>query len=611
MLKTLKGKFLTVYSFLVFITAVLGIVSAINVYSLSRSIQNLMTDNYKSISAVSFMLEALDGQNAATLSYINMDKNQAISSFNNYSNDFYKWYYLEGGNITENGEKELVNEVQTSYVKYLTLFSKLQELSLQPNTDKTTAFYNNEIYPQYNTLKKLLRDISSLNEKAMFNGRERVTEASENSMYFILILSALSVLGGFAVAWLSLRKFLSPLYALRDNMKALKEGELNKHTEIVSEDEIGELSKEFNDMTQRLLEFEQSTLGKILAEKNKSLAIVKSISDPILVMDTDYKIALVNDAFEELFDLKEEAVINRYFLEVIRNGELYDYIKNIYDLRDGEAQKNIFYFNYNNKDYYYNVLVTKLNEFNNKKYGLVVLFQNVTGLKQVEKLKSDFIATVSHEFKTPFTSIMMGSSLIFEEAAGSINEKQKEIMSTINEESEKLLNLVNNLLQISKLESSKSIFKIEPHSVEAIITNSIKGFIEKAKEKNISLQYNIMDNGLKVNVDFDKTTWVLNNLISNALKYTHSGDNILITAFVKQNKMCISVKDMGDGIPEGYTEKIFEKFVQVEGTEDKGTGLGLAIAKEIVEAQSGEIWCESKLGEGSTFTFTLPLFQEE
>lgn len=611
MLKTLKGKFLTVYSFLVFITAVLGIISVINVYTLSRSIQNLMTDNYKSISAVSFMLETLDGQNAATLSYINMDKNKAISSFNNYSNDFYKWYYLEAGNVTENGEKELVNEVQSSYVKYLTLFSKLQELSLQPNTDKTTAFYNNEIYPQYNTLKKLLRDISSLNEKAMFKGRERVTEASENSMYFILILSALSVLGGFAVAWLSLRKFLNPLYALRDNMKALKEGELNKHTEIVSEDEIGELSKEFNDMTQRLLQFEQSTLGKILDEKNKSLAIVKSISDPILVMDTDYKIALVNDAFEELFDLKEETILNRYFLEVIRNGELYDYIKNIYNLQDGEAQQNIFYFNYNNKDYYYNVLVTKLNELNDKKYGLVVLFQNVTGLKQVEKFKSDFIATVSHEFKTPLTSIMMGSSLIFEEAAGSINEKQKEIMSTINEESEKLLNLVNNLLQISKLESSKSIFKIEPHSAEAIITNSIKGFIEKAKEKNISLQYNIMDNRLKVNVDFDKTTWVLNNLISNALKYTHSGDNILITAFVKQNKMCISVKDTGDGIPEGYTEKIFEKFVQVKGTEDKGTGLGLAIAKEIVEAQSGEIWCESKLGEGSTFTFTLPLFEEE
>ncbi|MFL0269102.1 ATP-binding protein [Candidatus Clostridium radicumherbarum] len=610
MLKTLKSKFLTVYLLLVFITALLGIVSVINVYSLSRGIQNLMTDNYKSINAASYMLEALDGQNAATLSYMNIDKNKAISDFTNYSNDFYKWYYVESYNITEPGEKDFVNKIEASHVKYLTLFSDLQSIMLQSNTDKAITFYKNEIYPQYTEQKKLLRDLSLLNEKAMFNGKENVIKASERAMYILLILSALFVLGGFIAAWLSLKKFLSPLYALRDNMKALKEGELNKHTEIVSEDEIGELSKEFNDMTKRLLQFEQSTLGKLLSEKNKSLAIVKSISDPILVMDTDYKIVLVNDSFEELFNLKEENILNKYFLEVVRNSELYDYIKNIYSTQEDEIQQKIFYFSYKNKDYYYNVLVTKLKEFDNKKYGLVVLFQNVTGLKEIERLKSNFIATVSHEFKTPLTSIMMGSSLISEETAGTLNRKQKEIMGSINEESEKLLNLVNNLLQLSKLEYSESIFKIEVYSIETIIDNSIKNFVDYAMDKNISLIYNVMNNAQKVKADIDKTTWVLNNLISNALKFTHSGGQILITAFIKQNKMCVSVKDNGEGIPNEYIEKIFEKFVQVKGTEHKGTGLGLAIAKEIVECQGGEIWCESVLGEGSTFTFTLPLDEE-
>lgn len=606
MLKTLKSKFLAVYLFLVFITAVLGIVSVINVHSLSTGIQSLMTDNYKSINAASYMLEALEGQNTASLYYL-VDKNQAVSSFNNYSNDFYKWYYVEAYNITEPGEKDLVDKIQISHLKYLNLFSELQTASKQPNSAGAIDFYNNEIYPQYNDQKKLLRDLSLLNEKAMFNGKENVIKASKQSMYVIIVFSTILVLGGFFAAWVSLKKFLGPLYALRDNMKALKEGELNKHTEIVSEDEIGDLSKEFNDMTKRLLQFEQSTLGKLLNEKNKSVAIVKSISDPILVMDTDYKIILVNDAFEELFNLREEEIENKYFLEVVRNSDLYEYIKNIYSSQENEIQQRIFYFTFKNKDYYYNVAVTKLKELDNKGYGLVVLFQNVTGLKQVEKLKSDFIATVSHEFKTPLTSIMMGTSLMFEEAPGSLNDKQKEIISAISEESERLLNLVNNLLQLSKVEYSKSVFKIEANSIKSIIENSFKGFEDYAKDKNISLKYNIIDNSKKVETDFDKTTWVINNLVSNALKASHSGGQILISAFIKQNKMCVAVKDNGEGIPEEYLEKVFDKFVQVKGNEHKGTGLGLSIAKEIVESQGGEIWCESKLGVGSTFTFTLPL----
>ncbi|ERI94920.1 PAS domain S-box protein [Clostridiales bacterium oral taxon 876 str. F0540] len=610
MLKTLKGKFLIVYLLLVFILAVVGATSIANIYSLGKSIQGLMTDNYKSINAAGYMLDALEGQNSAALTYINTNKNKGISDFNKNSGYFYQWYNVEASNITEKNEKQFVEDINNSYTAYLTLFSKLQETAINSDNSKVIDFYNNEMYPEYSNLKKLLRDLSILNEKAMFSGKEKVINASEKSMNIVIILSVLSIIGGLTAAWLSLIKFLSPLYALRDNMKALKEGELNKQTKIVSQDEIGELSKEFNDMTKRLMQFEQSTLGKVLAEKNKSLAIVKSISDPIIVMDADYKIVLINDAFEQLFKLEEKNVLNKYFLEVVRNGELYDYIKNIYNSEEDKIEQKIFYFNYNSKDYYYNVLVTRLRETDNKRYGLVVLFQNVTGLKEIEKLKSDFIATVSHEFKTPLTSIMMGASLIGDEAAGGLSNKQQEIVETINEESEKLLNLVNNLLHLSKLESSKSIFNTEVCTIEAIVENSLKSFVSEAKERNISLQYNPIGSSIKVEVDFDKTVWVLNNLISNALKFTEDGDQILIRSFVKQNRVCVSVKDTGKGIPEEYVEKIFDKFVQVRGTEDRGTGLGLSIAKEIVEAQGGEIWCESKLHEGSIFTFTLPLEEE-
>lgn len=336
MLKTLKGKFLIVYLLLVFILAVVGATSIANIYSLGKSIQGLMTDNYKSINAAGYMLDALEGQNSAALTYINTNKNKGISDFNKNSGYFYQWYNVEASNITEKNEKQFVEDINNSYTAYLTLFSKLQETAINSDNSKVINFYNDEMYPEYSNLKKLLRDLSILNEKAMFSGKERVINASEKSMNIVIILSVLSIIGGLTAAWLSLVKFLSPLYALRDNMKALKEGELNKQTKIVSQDEIGELSKEFNDMTKRLMQFEQSTLGKVLAEKNKSLAIVKSISDPIIVMDADYKIVLINDAFEQLFKLEEKNVLNKYFLEVVRNGELYDYIKNIYNSEENK-----------------------------------------------------------------------------------------------------------------------------------------------------------------------------------------------------------------------------------------------------------------------------------
>lgn len=606
MFKTLKGKFLVVYLFLVFILVVIGSTSIVNIYVLSKNIQGLMTDNYKSINAANYMSEALEGQNLAILTYININKHEGIENFHKYGNDFNKWYQVESSNITEEGEKQLVEKINNIYVEYMALFSKLQEVSAAGGVSRTINFYDEEVYPAYINLKNIIKDMANINEKAMFHSKESVIKSSQKSMDAIIVISTISVIGGFAVAWISLKKFLNPLYTLRDNIKALKEGELDKQTKIVSEDEIGELSKEFNDMTRRLLQFEQSTLGKLLAEKNKSLAIVKSISDPILVMDIDYKILLINDAFEKLFNIEEKNILNKYFLEVIRNGELYDYIKNIYNIEE-KVQQKIFYFNHCNKDYYYNVLVTNLKQEEDKRYGLVVLFQNITELKEIEKLKGDFIATVSHEFKTPITSIMMGASLIGDKAAGGLNKKQKEILSTITEETEKLLNLVNNLLNLYKLESKKSVFKIEECSIEAIIENSIKSFANEAIERNINLQYNIIGDNFNVRVDFDKTAWVLNNLIANALKFTNPGDEILIRSFIKENNICISVKDTGCGIPENYVEKVFEKFVQVEGTEHRGTGLGLAIAKEIVEAQGGEIWCESKIGQGSTFTFTLPL----
>lgn len=609
MLKSLKSKISIVYLSLVLTIAIVGIVSIFNVYQLINSIDNLMVNNYKSINAVTNMVEAIEEQNNSILTYLYIDKQRGINSFYDSNNIFNKWYIVEYTNITEQGEMGHVTKIDELYKSYLRLFSEIQETRNSQGNDKALEYYNKEILPVFAALKQELGYLSSLNEKAMFHSKELVTNSAYNSMYIITVLSAIAVFGGYVISRFSINKSLKPIYSLTETMKAIKEGYLNQEAPIISEDEIGELTNEFNNMTKRLQHFEKSTLGKLLSEKNKSVAIVKSIFDPLIVLDENYKIILLNDACEKLFNITESDAIQKYFLEVIRNGELYDFIYSASKSADTNTSQKIIQIETLDQIYYFNVVVTAIKDSTLNISSLVVVLQNITQLKQLEKTKSEFMSTISHEFKTPLTSIMIGTSLLEEGSIGELNSKQQDIIRTIKEEGEKINLLVTNLLQISKLEAKKPIFNVEPISINRIIEDALKTFREQATIKNISLTYDSNETLPKVNIDSEKVNWVVNNLISNALKFTKSNGSIAIKAFLQDDRMCISVSDTGIGIAEEYRETIFDRFVQVkaENNEYQGTGLGLAIAKEIVEAHGGEIWCESILGKGSTFIFTLPI----
>jgi len=230
-------------------------------------------------------------------------------------------------------------------------------------------------------------------------------------------------------------------------------------------------------------------------------------------------------------------------------------------------------------------------------------------LKSIEILRNDFISDISHEFKTPLTSIMMGLSLIEDDNIGQLNKKQISIVDTIKDDADTLSDLVSDLIHLSKIESEKAIYNMESCSIIGIIENSISNFYSQAEGKEVVLHYEASEELPKVFGDMEKLTWVLNNLISNSLKHTNAGDVIFISACVKEDKICISVEDSGEGIPSQYQKNIFDKYVQVEQEDIKGSGLGLAIAREIVEAHGGNIWCESKLDEGSIFIFTLQIEQ--
>ncbi len=588
-----------------------GTISSFNVYKLEKSIEGLMTDNYKSIAAANNMNQSIQLQDKAILKYIQFQKKSAVDLFYKSNDEFYNCFNIEKNNITEAGEKEIVGKINVDYIDFVKVFSDLQDYQSSHNSSETTEFYNTTVTSKINKLEKDLKDLSILNEKAMFNGKNKVKINAEISLYIILIISAGAAIIGLIVAMIYTNKSLKPIYLLTETIKSVKEGELYKQAPIIYEDEIGMLSREFNDMTKRLHEFEQSTKGNLLTEKYKSVAIVKSISDPLIVLDENYKITLINHCCEDFFGIKEESVCNKHFLESIRNGELYDYIFYVINNNALDNEK-VISINIKDKIYYFNTIVTAVKNKSGKINSVVVLLKNITEFKNLENIRTDFIATISHELKTPLTSIMMGTGLLLDKNIGVLNDKQKKLLDTIKEEVQKLTDLVGNLLKLSRIQSDRAVFDIKPSFISEIINNSMSNFYEQAENCKVKLCNDEHENLPKVNVDGEKITWVLNNLLSNALKYTSAGDEITVGACIEDKIMKIYVRDTGKGIPEEYTKKIFEKFVKSNRyvSELESTGLGLYIAKGIVEAHKGTIWCDSKIGKGSTFTFTLPIEAE-
>lgn len=547
MFNSLKKKFKFIYVFLVLIILFVGGISTLNTYRLKNSINGLLSNNYKSINSINEMINCVNNQDKAILIYLQGNKEEALDIFHTNDDEFYKWFYIEKSNITEIGESELVDEINFQYIEFSKLFSSLQDTSNGQNHSELVKIYQEKIYPQVKIVIEDLKKLSELNEDMMFNKKELLRSETENAIYLIFSLSLLGAFIGGVLAMILSNRFFKPINLLID-----------------------------------------------------------SISDPIVFLDKNYKIKFINSNGKKYFNIDENSYENKKFLEAIRIVDVYNFIQ---ESIKGNVTSKVIEVLYNGKRFYFNLSISVIKAKDNDLEGVVLIFKDITNLKEIEVVKRNFIGTISHELKTPLTSIMMGIGLISNENIGTLNERQKDIVSTISEDVQNLSDLVSNLLKISEIQASKDNFNIKANDMSEIMQEVIASFTPKAKEKYISLELCINDKLPYVMIDREKIKWVLNNLISNAIRYTEEGAVKLKGSFDEEN-MYISVIDTGRGIPREYLKKVFEKFVRVEGFEipEESTGLGLAIAKEIVEIHGGKIWCESKVGSGSKFIFTIPLY---
>lgn len=607
--KSVKFRLILIFIVILSTLTLSNLWAIFNFKVLNNTVEKIFDSNYKSIAAAQQMESIIERQDSLQLSYLSTKDQKYIDAFIKAEKEFQNFLKQAKNNVTEKGEKDFVSELYTSYNSYINTFYKfLAKENLQ------TEYYFSEIFPKFEKIKSTCKNLLELNQNAMILKRKEADITTKKASFLMITLTIIMTFLGIIVIIHSTKKILYQFNIFIDKIKKISGKDYSQKIPLNMDKEFNKLGLAFNQMTKQLDIYKQMDIEKILNEKSKAEAIVESISDGIIVTDMNNNIILVNEAAEKIFNIKEQDVLDRQFLEGINNPKIFDSIQEVLknkNLKSSLKQIEISLAS-NNKKMYCKVYVSSISK-NNENIGVITLLQDITKSKEIDKMKTEFIATVSHEFKTPLTSIGMSIDLLSADKDINSNPMHKDLIRIIKEEKERMVYLIKDLLDLSKIETGKGQIKLENCKLKSILENSIEDLKNYCDEQEAEVTLENIDENLSVYADPSKISLVIKNLISNAVKYRKENvkPKILIDIIKKSNNVIVSVKDNGRGIPQDYLEKIFEKFIQVKVSNDgkiEGTGLGLSICKGIIKAHNGEIWVESTVDKGSTFYFSLKSF---
>ena len=607
MKRTIRLKMITIFIFLFVVLGTIAIWSITNFTRLGSAIEAIMEANYQSVVSAQSMTLALERQDSAELASMFSPEDSTADIFVYNQNEFLKALSRAEDNITEPEEPAILSAIGELYVEYVNRYYVLSDIRRESTMEEASSYYYNNILPLFEEVKQLTRDLLTVNQEEMLAKRNRALEVARNASFSTAIISSVAILLGVLFSMYLVVKIVRPITLLIEKIKLIAQGDYKQRLPGKGNDEIAELSREFNTMAARLNSYEEMNVQKLMEEKQKAEGIVDSIGDVVLVTDSENRLIVLNRAAEKIFDIRKDEVLRNHFLEVIKNEEIFEQVKRTLG---GEKNEEKNYVDVNlEKDgekKYFRVKSKPIKNEQREIIGVVTLMQDITKLKEVDSMKSEFVSTVSHEFRTPLTSMGMAVNLMLDGTTGDINEEQRELLQALKEDQERLNSLVSDLLDLSRIESGKIQMDIQPNSLYEIVENALSPFHIQLKENDVKLKIDVSEDLPKVKADFNKISWVIANLVGNALRYVPKDGTgkIEISAKKTMNKVLVSVSDNGTGIPEDMQEKIFEKFVKANDSQG-GTGLGLAISREIMLAHGGEIWVSSKQGAGSTFYFTL------
>jgi signal transduction histidine kinase len=588
--------------------AIVGIVSVVAVSYLGSHSQSILKDNYRSVLAAQRMKEAIERLDSAALFIVAGQRDKGLEQAEKNRHAFEAELKVQEGNITEAGEKEFTAQLGAAWTDYQAQFGRLAKIA---SPEEARQLYFSDLEAVFYRVKTAADQILAVNQDTMVRKSDEVLRTAErmNAITISVALGAL-VLGLFVSSLLT-RHMLQPLAALSEVTHRIGEGHFDARAHVRGNDELAGLARDFNAMAARLAEYRKSSLGELLQAHLSMQAAIDSLADPVVIFGVAGDLQNINHAAQTLLGLKSEIGVKeplkemnasvRAVLERMRSHVLSG--KGAYTPRGFEDAVQLPTLL---GDRYFLPRATPVYESRGVIVGATVLLQDVTRLRRFEELKNDVVATIAHEFRTPLTSLRMAVHLCTEQVAGPLTDKQAELLYAAREDCDRLQSMVDDLLDLSRIESGKIELYPLPALVSSLIENAVDEAKGEAEGKGISLSTELSLPAVRVLADHERIGHVFSNLIGNALRHTPRDGRVTLGANVTNGAVRFTVADTGKGIPKEYQERIFEKFFQLPETGPKGTGLGLYIAKEIVRGHGGDIGVEGEPGKGSTFWFTIP-----
>jgi two-component system phosphate regulon sensor histidine kinase PhoR len=394
----------------------------------------------------------------------------------------------------------------------------------------------------------------------------------------------------------------SPIQEIKNAAVDITQGKLDPSINITSKDEIGELAKAIDFMAASL----RDKINSIKDKNTRMEAILSSVVNGIIAVDSNENILFINPIAQKMLNIDEGDIAGKHLLQVIRNNKIDNMIKGI--LENKSFEENEITLNYpTQKIFRLNSNAIKYPE-SDRIIGIIIIIQDITEIKKLEKMRSDFVANVSHELKTPLTSI---KGFVETLKAGAIEDQAAAVrfLNIIEDEADRLNRLISDILSLSELENRKSKTRFEIINTADKIREIISLLQNQAVQKNIELIVKVAADVRTLHGDPDQFKQMLINLVDNAVKYTPEGGKVQVTAYNTENEVVIRIKDNGIGIPKEHIPRLFERFYRVDKARSRnvgGTGLGLAIVKHIIMQFQGKIDVVSEVGQGTEFILSIP-----
>lgn len=550
----------------IFLFALLILVGGVSFYYLNRlseDTKRIVKDNYETLNYTRDMLRELDEVKGK-------DKDAALNNFENNLRSQEK-------NITEPGEKESTASLRQHF----------EALKSGHQADSLPAL-----------MRKDIVRIMEVNLQAIDKKNQTAQASAQGAKTIITIILTICFLISITFLYNFPSLVASPVASLTEGIRAIANKNYGQRLHLNRKDEFGELANAFNSMAEKLDQYEHSNLSKILFEKQRAETVINSMKDASIGVDNKGTVLFANQQALQLLNLKEPDIIGQKQEEVKKRNDLFRFLLT-------EQNNTPFKIVVEGKENYFTKEIVEL-KHENQPAGIVIVLKNITPFKELDVAKTNFIATVSHELKTPLASADFSLKLLEDERTGILNPEQKELVSSLKEDNKRLLRILSELLDMSQVESGKIRLNLQPVRPVDLVKKAVATVENIIREKNIQVALQVPEELPPIKADTEKTTWVLNNFLTNAIRYSDAHAKIIVDVQQKDDKIDFSVQDFGKGIAPQYRDRIFDRYFRVPGTKE-GTGLGLSICKEFIEAQGGKISVESDLGKGSRFGFSLPL----